>query len=195
MDLELVASRLCQARGSDMICLNRCQKAVLYVPETGEFFWKKRSDVGANWNSRYAGRQAFTSVDQRGYFQGSIGNQFVAPHRLAWALSYGRWPRDIVDHINGVKTDNRLANLRLATQRQNQQNAGSHGGSSKYCGVSFHRRDKRWQAYCYDAEGRHCHLGYFTSEIDAAHAYDAAASRLHGAFSRLNFPINPEVRT
>lgn len=170
-----------------MITLDRAKTAVSYDPETGIFTWLYRDDMPSRWNTMYAGKCAFTSIDQRGYFQGSIDNKAVTPHRLAWTFANGEMPHQIVDHVNGVKTDNRASNLRLATVRQNQQNAGSHGGSSSFCGVSFHRRDKRWQAYIV-ADGKHKHLGMFRYEIEAARAYDAAAIIHHGAFARLNLP-------
>ena len=177
-----------------MITIERAKTAVLYSAESGLFTWLHRADMHARWNTMYAGKRAFTSLDSRGYHQGSIDNRAIFPHRLAWAFANGRMPVGIVDHANGIKTDNRAANLRLATVRQNQQNAPSHGGSSKYCGVSFHRRDKRWQAYIHNETGRHRHLGTFKTELEAAAAYDAAALIYHGEFARLNL-TKPEIRT
>ncbi len=59
-------------------------------------------------------------------------------------------------------------------------------GSSKYVGVGWFKRDGRWRAYiCWN--GKHLHLGYFDSEIDAALAYDREARRLFGLFARVNF--------
>ena len=66
--------------------------------------------------------QVASSVNALGYGRVKINGKSVLAHRLAWALHYGEWPDGAIDHINGIKTDNRLCNLRLATRAQNQQN-------------------------------------------------------------------------
>ena len=69
--------------------------------------------------------QVASSVNALGYGRVKINGKSVLAHRLAWALHYGEWPDGAIDHINGIKTDNRLCNLRLATRAQNQQNRSS----------------------------------------------------------------------
>jgi hypothetical protein len=93
-----------------------------------------------------------------------------------------------VDHRNTDSLDNRRANLRLATNSQNQCNkrkTRSHT-SSRYIGVSFNKHRQKWLAYI-TYEGKTIWLGAFDNEIDAARAYDAAAKKYHGEFARLNF--------
>lgn len=90
-----------------------------------------------------------------------------------------------VDHINGDGLDNRRTNLRLATHSQNIINVGKRFGKSKYKGVSWHKRDKRWQAYININGIRRC-LGNFKIEVEAAKAYNKEANKLHGQFARLN---------
>jgi len=89
-----------------------------------------------------------------------------------------------VDHINGNRLDNRRANLRLCTHKQNLQNRKRQaGGSSRYKGV--HKSVGKWRAMIgYD--GKLYHLGYFADEEDAAKAYNEAASERFGEFARLN---------
>ncbi len=93
----------------------------------------------------------------------------------------------IVDHKNRDATDNRRANLRLATQRQNSRNCRGHKGkTSKYKGVSRYRGSNRWRVMIHvDKKG--ISLGYFESEIEAAKAYDKAARKYHGEFAYQNF--------
>jgi hypothetical protein len=95
-----------------------------------------------------------------------------------------------IDHRNGDGLDNQRANLRVATRSQNAANQGPRAGTSQYKGVSWNRRDQKWHAQiCHNRYVR-C-LGYFTSEEDAAHAYDVAAREAFGPFARLNFEENP----
>lgn len=114
---------------------------------------------------------------------GSSRNTFM--HRLltGWELT---------DHIDGNGLNNRRSNLRSATQSQNMCNTSSRGGSSQFKGVSWVKSKEKWRAEI-AINHKRTHLGYFTDEIKAALAYDAAAVRLHGGFARLNFPECSQV--
>jgi hypothetical protein len=95
----------------------------------------------------------------------------------------------LVDHINGNSLDNRRANLRLATYTQNNWNS-RHGiglGTSRYKGVIWYKRNRKWEAVI-SVNGKRKHIGYFIDEKDAARAYDKAAKEQRGEFAVLNFP-------
>jgi hypothetical protein len=95
----------------------------------------------------------------------------------------------VIDHINYNGLDNRKANLRLATRTQNNRHTRriNKTGSSKYKGVNWYTREKRWVAKI-TADGKTFPIGYFKDEIEAARAYDEAAKTYHGDFAALNFP-------
>ncbi len=95
-----------------------------------------------------------------------------------------------VDHINGDGLDNRRCNLRLSTASQNQMNRDFSRGISRFKGV-WHkagRRSRPWAAYI-AKDGKRYFLGAFSTEEEAAMAYDDAARRLFGEFARTNLPL------
>lgn len=90
-----------------------------------------------------------------------------------------------IDHHNNNSLDNRRFNLRICTHSNNLGNQKPQtGGSSKYKGVSWHKKNQKWRAQI--GKKRHS-LGYFDNEIDAAKAYDKAAKELFGEFANVNF--------
>lgn len=97
-----------------------------------------------------------------------------------------------VDHINHNGLDNRKANLRTATHRQNCYNRVhfKKNPSSKYKGVSFNKKTEKWDVQI-RRYGKCRHLGCFDDEVEAAKAYDKAAKEHQGEFAALNFPDSP----
>ena len=101
----------------------------------------------------------------------------------------------LVDHQNGDKLDNRRANLRFATNSENQCNRRkTEKASSQYKGVCLCPEKTHWYANI-KHKGKKIWLGSFTSEIAAARAYDTAAIKYHGEFARLNFPEKTLLRS
>lgn len=164
-----------------MITFERVSSLLSYDPRTGALTWKARDD--AKWNGRWAGKAA-GSVYGRGYRYVSFDGRQHLAHRIAWLLSTGSLPEAQIDHINGDKTDNHIANLRQATNRENLRNRGANRNSvSGIKGVWFDPRGKRWVAGI-TVDGKSMHLGRFRLAEDARGVYKAAADRLHGAFAR-----------
>lgn len=93
---------------------------------------------------------------------------------------------DIIDHINNNPLDNRKSNLRIVTARQNSMNCKSRKGSSKYIGVSFDKKSKKWKAQI-RPNGKQIYLGRFDDEIEAAKVRDIATKKYFGEHGKLNF--------
>ncbi|RWO34746.1 MAG: HNH endonuclease [Mesorhizobium sp.] len=156
-------------------------RAILrYDPETGKLFWL---DVGSpQRRAKYANREAFTSDDGAGYKQGRIEGVQYRAHRVIWAMTYGEWPALQIDHINGERGDNRLANLRLANPSQNGANRHKTRGSSQFVGVHRHKQSGGWVASI-QKDGKREHIGLYETEIEALIAYRFAAAQMHGEFA------------
>ena len=109
--------------------------------------------------------------------------KIIKAHRLRFYTEH-RFVPESIDHINGVRDDNRIENLRAANPTQQQWNQLKVPGcSSKYKGVTWHKRDCKWQASI-KVYGKKRFLGYFDSEEDAAEAYRTEAKKLHKEFYR-----------
>lgn len=161
-----------------MISHDRLREILQYDAETGEFRWKVRMGCRA-----LQGARAGTTKED-GYRILFIERKRYAEHRLAWFYAYGRWPCRFIDHANGVRNDNRLANLREATRSQNAFNSpakvpGVVGlrGVSRTCGAATFKAR-------ISANNVEHHLGCFATPEAAHAAYCEAAKRLHGEFAR-----------
>ena len=168
-----------------------------YDPQTGIFIWRQRpvsmfkecfhsaSHMADSWNTKHVGKIAGILNDQ-GYIRITLFGRQLRAHRIAWLHTFGRWPSDQLDHINGCRSDNRIANLREANRSENNQNQkASAGKSSAYLGVHWDSSRTRWAAKI-KLHGRVYNLGRFDSETEAYSAYLEAKARLH--------TFNPTVR-
>lgn len=157
-----------------------------YEPTTGKLFWNERSDdffaptegrsaahICALWNSRYAGKEALSSLFD-GYGYGKLLGQTELAHRVVWTLHHGAPPTGEIDHINHDRYDNRIENLRVVSDRDNARNQSlRRTNSSGVVGVSRHRLTGKWAAYI-STGSRIRHLGLFDRKEDAIAARKAA---------------------
>jgi hypothetical protein len=157
----------------------RLKELLDYDPNTGVFTWR----VSTTNRVRVGGVAG--TVHPQGYRQIRVDGRIHKAHRLAWLWMTGDWPLDQIDHINGVRADNRLANLRPATQSQNSANMRKHATSkSGYKGVSWSADRAKWQA-AIKVNGLKHFLGRFTDPAAAHAAYVAAAEKHFGEFARV----------
>lgn len=107
--------------------------------------------------------------DKDGYILICIRDVYFKAHRLAWYYHYGEVPTLIIDHLNGVRDDNRIDNLRLVSHRENCHNSYKIR-RGKLVGCSYHKRDKVWIS-TFTANGKSKYLGCFKTEKEAHEAY------------------------
>lgn len=157
------------------------RKLINYDPETGIMVWKHRvagngiTDRSANhFNAIFAGREALYHVDRQGYKIGSVLGIHTVAHRVAWAIYHGRWPTGEIDHINHVKSDNRIENLREVCSFGNAQNRSQNrNNKSGFTGVCWNKAASRWRATI-RADGKIKFLGEFLNKEDAIAARQTA---------------------
>ena len=118
-----------------------------------------------------------------GYLRVSVGpagsNKEYLLHRLIWMMKTGTWPTGEIDHINGVRDDNRWVNLRQCTSSENKQNLGIRkNNTSGHAGVSKKRGMEAWQANI-TVNKKQIFLGIFYSLEEAAEAYRRAKLKYH----------------
>lgn len=134
-------------------------QVLAYDPETGVF-----SRLGA-------GKAKVGTRLPSGYTQIMIDGRQHYAHRLAWLYVKGEWPAAMTDHINGDKSDNRIANLRAATAAENQQNGSR-------ISVRWNAQRQKWQA-AIRVGGKRTYLGLHSAKDDAIAAYLQAKAQLH----------------
>ncbi len=154
------------------------RKIFEYDSFSGDVIWKVNPSKKTN-----IGKKVGTKNDS-GYLVVTINYKRYRLHRLIWIYVYGSIQNTMdIDHINGIRLDNRLENLRLATRSQNNANIGRRKSicTSKYKGVCFDKSKNKWKAQI-DNLGTHYNIGRFDTEEDAYVAYCSVAKKLHKNF-------------
>lgn len=146
------------------------KKLLHYCPETGVFTWKLSQGTVKKGS-------AASSVNARGYPRIGVNGKMYTQHRLAFLYMEGEFPPDGVDHINGIKEDNRWSNLRKASQRENGKNTKlGHNNTSGVSGVSYERKSNSWRARI-SVDGVRLSLGNYKHFFDAVAARKSAENK------------------
>lgn len=155
------------------------RKLLDYDPISGQFTWKiklnSRSVVGnvAGYN---ANQRCVIRIDKKGY----------SSHRLVWLHVTGFWPSHGIDHIDGNRLNNKLSNLREATQAENCQNLKKPvDNTSGFIGVTRHTTTGKWEAKITCSKKKY-YLGIYKTPELAYIAYLDAKAKIH--------TFNPIVR-
>lgn len=174
-----------------MIDVETLRTLIAYDAETGSLTWLRRPEsifpqngrgaasAAKAWNNQWAGAPALNSRRTDGYYEGRVFRELVLSHRAAWAIHSGAWPDGQIDHINHVRNDNRIGNLRVVSNAVNAKNMSRRRtNTSGVQGVYWHKGANSWAA-CITIDGKNKHLGLFGSVESAAAARGRAENR-HG---------------
>lgn len=136
------------------ISVDQLHEMLKYDPSTGKFTWRERSEDFPSplsairaFNTHSAGRPVYEEL-HKGYRRMTLLGKRYKSHRVAWAMHCGDWPPETIDHINGVKDDNRIENLRAVTHIENCRNVKTPASNmSGVIGVHWDKFNFRWVAY------------------------------------------------
>jgi len=166
-----------------------------YNLETGLVFWRFRprshfnSDrIWKSFNGKHARKEAFTMRDFFGYRRGKVDGQEYISQRIIWKYMTGIDPMHEIDHINGIRDDNRWMNLREVSHGENMMNTRLRkDNSTGVCGVTV-----KYGKFCARVQqnGKRIHLGYFDTLDEAERAVASSRKDMgfhenHGAVVRL----------
>lgn len=154
-----------------MITQEELKIAVTYDPETGIFTWNKKT--GCKGVGMIAGSKHHT-----GYIYICINHYQHPAHRFAWLYVYGKWPDGEIDHINLIRDDNRIINLRDVNRFQNMWNKKKLKNKTGFTGVSKSKDSNRWMATI-TCKKKVYYLGIFKTPEEAHMKYIQAKENMH----------------
>jgi len=165
-----------------------------YESETGKLYWRKRTPemfaysknplrTANHFNGNFANKEA-GSIDNKGYVIVGFCKTYIKAHRIIWVIENGKDPENHIDHINGIKSDNRICNLREATNSQNI--AAGKVGKISHTGITgvYYRKDVGKFTASFRKDKKLKHLGYFETIQEAEECYQTAFKKAFGEYAR-----------
>ena len=159
------------------------------ITKSGRVWSHERRERHSGTSERVRpGRWIYPTQKRRGYMQFTLQKdgrkQYTHLHRLLGIVFMGATKGQLIDHVDGIPSNNNLSNLRVCSPSENVYNSRpSKGGYSKFKGVSFFKKSGKWSAGI-RIDGKQTYLGCFDTEIEAAKAYEEKAKEIHGEFFR-----------
>ncbi|WP_217901293.1 HNH endonuclease signature motif containing protein [Rhodoferax sp. TH121] len=153
----------------------RLRELLHYDPETGVFTWAK-----ARKGQKAPAGSVAGYLEKDGHWGICVVGRHYRAHRLAWLYVHGSWPANEIDHRNGIKTDNRITNLRDATRTVNAENLrqAKSNNSCGLLGVYLHKSSGLWHARI-KVGGKVTSLKYHGTKEAAHEVYIRAKRELH----------------
>ncbi|AUR84934.1 HNH nuclease [Vibrio phage 1.064.O._10N.261.52.E2] len=147
-----------------------------YNDRTGELTWKV--DCGGRNNKRFKAGDKAGCLAKDGYVLVGVNKILYKAHRVAWFLHYGEMPSGDIDHINHIKNDNRISNLRVVTAKDNNKNQPKIKNNTGYTNVYYRSGlSKPYRAGIRGYDGKKVHLGYFGTAEEASIAVKVAKKK------------------
>lgn len=160
---------------ADLFAMDPAEGKLTWKARPGRWFNDARSSSA--WNAKCAGAEALRASGGRGYRQGTVFNRMTKAHRVIAAMHFGKWPEADVDHINGVRGDNRVVNLRCVSLAENRRNKRTYrNNTSGAVGVCLDGNSGLWRARI--GGGGKILVGYFASFDEAVAARKQAEAAL-----------------
>ena len=148
----------------------RLLEVLRYEPETGYFYWNGKQARNTLADAKAGG------LSNHGYWVIVVDKKRYMAHRLAWLYVHGKWPENFIDHIDGVKTNNKISNLRNVTAQGNRENQHVSTGEIGILGV--YKRSSRFVAQI-TSGSRTRYLGTFDTPEAAHLAYVSEKRNIH----------------
>ena len=164
----------------EVLPIDRGKMLSLFEYRDGQIYWKKRLT-----NSMHVGYRAGYPHPIYKYRTVTLNGLKYKEHRIIYVMHFGAIPLGLqIDHINGIRDDNRIENLRLANDSQNHVNSKiRHNNTSGYRCIGWSKSHNKWRVKIQKDYKTHV-IGAYDDITDAVNAYNAASKRMYGEYAK-----------